>query len=140
MQETFEAVVALENGYAFRATFPDKMYESVPFDEPAPLGADSAPNAARMLAASVGTCLGASLLLCLRKSHAAPSAVSATVRGSMERNENGRWRIASLDVTVLAKDVDEAKLARCAGVFEDYCIVTQSVRQGIPVNVRVSAG
>ena len=28
-------------------------------------------------------------------------------------------------------------MERCLGQFEDFCVVTQSVRQGIPVTVEV---
>jgi hypothetical protein len=30
-----------------------------------------------------------------------------------------------------------AHFDRCAGQFEDYCVVTESIRHGIPVPVRV---
>jgi uncharacterized OsmC-like protein len=37
----------------------------------------------------------------------------------------------------LVKDVDREKLTRCMGLFEDFCIATQSVRQGIKVDVEI---
>jgi len=33
---------------------------------------------------------------------------------------------------------DVARLERCASLFEDFCVVTESVRKGIPVNVSVT--
>ena len=57
----------------------------------------------------------------------------------MERNEAGRLRIAGLEATVvpvLAGEPDK-RYGRCVDIFEDFCIVTQSVRGGIDVDVRV---
>ena len=57
----------------------------------------------------------------------------------MGRDENGKLRITGIDVE-LAPDVadeDTPRLGRCENLFEDFCIVTQSVRRGIPVNVTV---
>jgi organic hydroperoxide reductase OsmC/OhrA len=55
------------------------------------------------------------------------------------RNEAGKFRINAIDVELLPEVVqtDGAKLHRCEGLFEDFCIVTESVRRGIPVNVTV---
>lgn len=125
-------------GYEFRARFPGD-WPAFMMDEPGPLGRDSGPNAAMVLAAAVGNCLAASLTLCLGKSHAQTTGVGADVVLSMARNEKGRFRIARIEVTLdpgLAAE-DAAKLDRCKGIFEDFCIVTQSVRQGIEVDVRV---
>jgi len=33
---------------------------------------------------------------------------------------------------------DAGRLERCERLFEDFCIVTASIRQGIPVKVRVA--
>lgn len=33
--------------------------------------------------------------------------------------------------------MDEAKLERCGSMFEDYCIVTATIRQAFPIEVVV---
>ncbi len=127
-------------GYRFTAAFPD-LPDAAPLmlDEPPPLGESAGPNPARMLAAALGGCLAASLTFCLRRARA-DATVSADVEAHLERNAAGRFRIADVDVD-LTVDVDADELQRvmrCEGLFEDFCIVTQSVRQGIPVRVRTS--
>ena len=108
-------------------------------DEPPPLGAGSGPNAARVLAAAIGNCLGASLLFCLRKSRVEVDALAVVVDGSIVRTPRGRLRIGAMRVriepTVAAGS--EEKLERCMGLFEDFCTVTGSVRDGIEVDVEV---
>ena len=57
----------------------------------------------------------------------------------MARNEGGRWRIREMNV-VIRPGVPEGsreKLERCVKLFEDFCIVSESVRQGIPISVKV---
>ena len=62
----------------------------------------------------------------------------AQVQGQLERNAEGRLRIGRIDVTIRLDDADSLKhLDRCLAQFEDFCVVTESVRQGIPVGVRV---
>ena len=48
-------------------------------------------------------------------------------------------RISSLDVQLVPRldEPDRARLGRCLEVFESFCTVTESVRQGIAVNVLV---
>ena len=69
--------------------------------------------------------------------------MTATVSGTLSRNHRGRLRIPELRVEL---DVDpapgsEKQVERCLDLFEDYCIVTQSVRDGLDVlvDVRTSA-
>jgi hypothetical protein len=55
------------------------------------------------------------------------------------RNEKGRLRIGNIAIAVHSRfaEADLEKAARCLGLFEEYCVVTQSVRQGIPTSVSV---
>jgi uncharacterized OsmC-like protein len=134
------ARVTRREKFLFSATF-DAVPEApaVQIDEPAPLGDGRGPNAADLLAAAVGNCLTASLLMCLQKSRAEVGGMTTTAAVRMERNAAGRIRIAGIDVEIdpgLGPD-DAAKLERCRGLFEEFCTVTASVRQGIPVHVTV---
>jgi len=55
----------------------------------------------------------------------------------MERNEKRQFRITHMSVKMFPQADDVEKLKRCRSFFEDFCIVTQSVRKGIPVDVEV---
>ena len=128
--------------YEFRVKFDWPGVPDLVLDEPPPLGRASGPNAARMIAAGVANCLSASLLFCLKKFRDAPGPMRATVTGEIVRNERGRMRIGRLDVAIRLEEgkAELAHLERCLAQFEDFCIVTESVRHGIPVGVRVLDG
>jgi organic hydroperoxide reductase OsmC/OhrA len=78
------------------------------------------------------------LLFAVRKFKEDPGQVRASVHGELER-QDGRWRIGKLAVElqlgVAAADVEH--LERVLAQFENFCVVTQSVRQGIAVEVAV---
>ena len=137
----FALQLQLEEGYRFSVDFGQDQ-PTLTMDEPAPLGRGEGPNAARVLGAAVGNCLGASLLFCLQRSKVEVRQLSVEVAGTIVRNERGRFRIAGLRVRLLPGLVAGAgareRIDRCLGLFEEYCIVTQSVRQGIDVQVEVA--
>ncbi len=144
-QETMQARVRLAqtNDFQFTVTTDAPADWSMPMDEPPPIGDGDGPNAARLIASAVGHCLSASLLFCLQKSRAPiDEGVETTVDATIERNERGRWRIGALDVQIHlpeGADASERALERCLGMYEDFCIVTESVRNGIPVDVNVQS-
>jgi organic hydroperoxide reductase OsmC/OhrA len=127
------------DNYEFRVVFDRPAYGELHLDEPPPLGGDSGPNAGRLLAAAIGDCLGASFLFAARKAGAGVSSLRAEVAVEVVRNENRRLRIGRLAVTldpgISEEDMEKARKAR--EVFEDFCTITASVRQGIPVEVTV---
>ncbi|MDE2089016.1 MAG: OsmC family protein [Gammaproteobacteria bacterium] len=141
MSESSAFTVTLEHlqGYEFKVKFDWENVPDVVLDEPEPLGVRRGPNASRVLAAAVANCLSASLLFCLRKARVEPQGMRTQVTGNLTRNENGRLRIAGLDVRIMLDTGPQpaARLARCAEIFEDFCVVTESVRHGIPVQVEV---
>jgi uncharacterized OsmC-like protein len=63
--------------------------------------------------------------------------MKAHVAAHVGRNDAGRTRISHIDVELESEigDGDLEKLERCSGLFEDFCVVTQSLRKGVPVNV-----
>lgn len=133
--------LSLAQGFEFVASFDDLPDSpTVLLDEPKPLGESKGPNAAALLAAAAGNCLAASLLFCLQKSRASVGAMKARVSAHVGRNEAGRLRISHINVELEPElgDDDLARLERCSGLFEDFCVVTQSLRQGVPVNVTLT--
>ena len=136
---TFRADITQRDHFRFDVTFEDESWTPIVVDEPEPLGSGAGPNAARLLAGAVGNCLAASLLLCMEKARVNITDLRAVVEGTMERNDKGRFRISGISVT-LAPTVEgdpTTRYDRCLDLFEDFCIVTQSVRDGIDVDVRV---
>ncbi len=126
-------------GYKFEASFPD-LPDAAPIllDEPPPLGEDAGPNPAGVLAAAIGGCLAASLTFCLRRGHL-DGEVEAEVKADIVRNAQGRFRIGGIHVELMldTATADRARVERCKGIFEDFCIVTESVRHGIPVALSI---
>lgn len=132
----------LEEGYRFRGDLGDPSFSALLMDEPPPLGTGRGPNASRVLATAVGNCLAASLLFCLRKARLEVDAMQATVRVSTGRNERGRLRLTGLSVTLdprlAGEAADPSRARRCLAIFEDFCVVTESVRDGLPIQVHVA--
>jgi uncharacterized OsmC-like protein len=140
VSESFKVTVEHWQNFQFTIEFDQDGVPGLLTDEPAPLGEGKGPNPARLLAAAVGNCLAASLLFCLKKAHIEPQSVRASVEGQMVRNDRGRMRITELRVR-LEPALDEAdlpRISRCAEIFEDFCIVTESVRDGIDVLVELA--
>jgi organic hydroperoxide reductase OsmC/OhrA len=128
------------SGYEFAVRFDQPAQVELVLDEPPPLGAGKGPNAARLVAAAVANCLSASLAFCLRgKFRQDPGPIRAMASARLEKNERGRLRIAGIDVVLSLAEKKGAMphQARCLEQFEDFCIVTESVRRGIPVSVSV---
>jgi uncharacterized OsmC-like protein len=122
-------------------SFDKEALGKLTMDEPAPLGTEKGPNASRVLSSAVGHCLTASLIFCLQKSRIPLKHVATKVHTTLARNEAGRWRVQGMKVDINAdpsNEQDRERMKRCLEVFEDFCIVTQSVRKGINVEVAVT--
>jgi len=110
-------------------------------DEPPPLGERAGPNAARMLAAAAGNCLSASLLFCLTKTmdQVPERCINTQVTCRLVRNEKKRLRVGGIGVRLIIDQAlaGSAKLKRCLDLFEDFCVVSASIRQSIAMQVTV---
>lgn len=141
MSEAGRFTIHLEHleDYEFKVKFDWDSIDDVLMDEPAPLGRRAGPNASRMLAAAVANCLSASLMFCVHKSEVPPRGMRTSAICKLVRNEKRRLRIGGMEVrlSVAADTEQSARLKRCLNLFEDFCVVTASVKQGIPVTVTV---
>jgi uncharacterized OsmC-like protein len=134
-----QLVVTLEQtgGFEFLVKF-DQGTELL-MDEPEPIGANKGPNASRVLSAAIGNCLSASLFFCLQKARVDTHGIKTTVTTNITRDERKRVRVGASYVRI---DIDldkepRPKINQCIKLFEDFCIVTASVRKGIDVTVEV---
>ena len=126
--------------YSFKVDFGHEGIKALITDEGEPLGKGEGPSPSMLLATAMGNCLSSSLLFCLQKARAQVMGMKTRVDAKMTRNEKGRWRIAEVTVE-LDVDVDNeyvSQMQRCIALFEDFCIVSKSVEQGIPLIVKVN--
>lgn len=129
----------LINGFAQQVNWGVTGAPTMVIDEPEPLGENLGPSPGRVLAAALASCLGASLLFCLKKSRIDVQALHTTASVALTRNDKGRLRVGTITVRLeptVPLD-QQPRMARCLEVFEDFCIVTASVRPAVTVDVSV---
>jgi uncharacterized OsmC-like protein len=127
-----------QQDYRFEIRFDDNM-PALLSDEPEPLGTGTGPSPVQMLCAAVGNCLSDSLLFAFRKFKQVPEPLRCEVTAEVGRNVENRLRVLNMHARI-ELGVPENKLEQLARVldqFEDFCTVTQSVGQGIPITIEV---
>jgi uncharacterized OsmC-like protein len=99
------------------------------------------PNPSRLLGLALLGCLSASFIFCLKKKELTVDDLKAEAELTIARNEKGFWRVKKIEVelNITINDAETRKRAdRCKKMFEQYCIVTQAVREGIDVEVNLN--
>jgi organic hydroperoxide reductase OsmC/OhrA len=141
-QEQLRVTLTQIADYSFNVTFDETAIPDLVTDEGAPLGEGRGPNPSRMLLVAIANCLSASLLFAMRKYKNQPSRITADVRGTLARNADGRMRVQHVDVDLNLADAAEdfEHLERILQQFENFCVVTESVRAGIEIAVEVHDG
>lgn len=140
MTESLQPVhLQLRSGYTFEVDFGLPNVPLLTTDATPPLGTGSGPDSEMLLMAAVGNCLAASLGFALRKYKNESVPIRAMVNGQVAKNEAGRLRVKSLAVEIqVGVPVGTLRLAqRAIQQYEDFCVVTQSLRAAIPVEVQV---
>ncbi|MEM3465839.1 MAG: OsmC family protein [Candidatus Jordarchaeales archaeon] len=124
----------------FKSKLKVKNFPEIIIDEPPEMvGTDTGPCPIHLLAASVASCLLASYLYCAKKARVKLNGARVSARAESEW-EKGRMRVKRIIVKLELTPVGVASRKRaelCANVFRQFCIVTESVTQGIPVEVEV---
>jgi len=137
-EKTITVELRQRSNYQFDIEFSEGMPQLMS-DEPAPLGEGKGPSPVQMLAASIGNCLSDSLFFALAKFKQKPEPIHTTVNALVGRNAEGRMRVRHIEAEIHL-GVEAGKLEhldRALEQFQEYCTVTQSVGQGIPIHIRV---
>ncbi|MEP7383326.1 MAG: OsmC family protein [Gemmatimonadota bacterium] len=135
----FEVSLTLDEGYRFHVNPEMEGAEGFTIDESPPLGSGKFATPARVLASAMASCLASSFLHCARKSRIDVLGLRVAAKGTFVRNARNRLRIGAIHIELFPEVAagDEARMQRCLELFEDFCVVTESVRGGIPVVVGV---
>ncbi len=141
MSKEGEFTIEMEQleGYEFRVRFDIESMGDIIMDEPEPLGAGQGPNPSRVLAAAAANCLSASLLYCVSKNDPPAGSIKTRATCLLSRNEKKRLRIGGMKVMLQVDgELEQAvRMKRCLDLFEDFCVVSASLREGFPIDVSV---
>ena len=87
----------------------------------------------------MGQCLASGLLYSARKAGLSLGPIHAKIHTQIAPNEHGFQRVVEVEVEIdpNVSHAEKEQAARCMESVEDFCIVTQSVREGIDVWVPV---
>lgn len=139
MSDTLEVQLTRLDAYRFRVDFGADSIPALEVDEGPPLGKGAGPSPTRLLATALAQCLSSSLIFCLGRSRVEVGTLAATAAVTLVRNERKRLRIGRIDVVLRPElpGAEPGSVRPCLEMFEDFCVVTASVRQGLAVGVRV---
>lgn len=126
-------------GYQFAVDFGLPGVSQLGTDATPPLGQGAGPDSEMLLMGAVANCLCGSLAFALRKFKNEEFGLEAKATCSLARNDAGKLRMDGIHVEVQIDAVASSLrlLERALAQFEDFCVVTQSVRAAIPVTVLV---
>jgi organic hydroperoxide reductase OsmC/OhrA len=99
------------------------------------------PNPSRLVGLAVLGCLSSSFIFCLKKRDFTLDNLKAEAEVIIGRNEKGFWRVKKINVNIDVKidDPETRKRAdQCRKMFEQYCLVTQAIREGIDIELKMN--
>jgi len=139
MSETIGITLEQIDGYEFRVRFDKDSIADLTTDLGEPLGQARGPNPEHLLNAAIANCLSASLLFALGKFRNQVQSLRATASARVGRNAQNRMRVETVQVNITLPGAagDYQGLDRVLSQFESFCTVTESVRQGIAVDLEV---
>jgi uncharacterized OsmC-like protein len=149
-EENTNLSLILEKDMIFKSVFDFKKTSSIIVDESVeekPQSEKLGPDAATLLGMGIVSCLSASFLFCLKKRDLSLDDLEAHVDISFHKIDKGYTRIKKVKVKLIPKTQDEAvrrriktcmrEIKRGHMFFEETCIITSSVKEGLDIDVKV---
>ena len=112
-------------------------------DEPESFhGTDLGPSSTEYLLIGIGGCMGSSLAYCLQKRKIKIKDMEIIVDGKLKvEGPKNHLRLAKVNVELflsLKKGNSSQNVDTCINNFLEYCVLTNSVIQGIPIDIKVN--
>ncbi|MFW9827519.1 MAG: OsmC family protein [Candidatus Thorarchaeota archaeon] len=98
------------------------------------------PSPVKLLALSILGCLAASFLFCIKKRGLSLANLEGKAETTVARNNKGLWRIKKINISLIPKTNDiiiKKRIEQCKKFFEKYCIISESVRLGIDIDLNI---
>jgi uncharacterized OsmC-like protein len=117
-----------------------RKFKNLNVDEPVSFhGTDLGPSAVEYLLIGIGGCLGTTFIYCLQKRNIELEMFKVVVDGKLSHTgPKMLLRLVNVDVDLefTPKETSSnAEINRCIKEFAEYCIVTNSIANGLPINV-----
>ncbi|MHA1884502.1 MAG: OsmC family protein [Promethearchaeota archaeon] len=134
--------LSLEKDMIFKCDLGDLRIKDCIIDETNKIESEMlGPDASRLLAMAVLGCLSASFIFCFSKRDFTIDDLEAEAIVTIFRNEKGFVRVKKIDVNInpeIKNPEIQKRANQCKKMFEQYCTITASVREGIDINVNVN--
>lgn len=136
-----EVGIKLEEGMIFKCDLGQIKMNDLFIDEQNKKSINKiGPNPSKLLALSVLACLAGSFTFCVQKNNSLLSDIEGKAIITSKRNEEGFWRLKKIDITLNPK-IDNPKMRKrvdqCQKNFEQFCIISESIREGIDININL---
>ena len=120
-----------------------RRFNDIHIDEPESFhGTDLGPSSVEYVLIGIGGCLGSSFIYCLQKKKIEIENLEIEIDGKLKHTgPKMNLRLVNVDVQLIFTPKKGKQLEiinQCIKKFFDYCVVSNSIIQGIPINVSVS--
>lgn len=120
-----------------------RHFSDMDLDEPESFhGTDIGPSPVEYFLIGIGGCLGSTFAYCLQKQDVEIDLLEVVVDGQLKHTgPKMGLKLVNIEAELLITAKNEAssdKIEQCIKNFRDYCIVTNSITQGVPLDVKVS--
>jgi len=117
-----------------------RQFNNFNVDEPTLFhGTDLGPSSVEYLLIGIGGCLGTTFIYCLQKRNIKMKSVEIVVDGKLSHmGPKMLLRLTKVDAEIKFKPEENAsskEINFCIKKFREYCIVSNSIAEGLPINV-----
>ena len=119
-----------------------RHFNDIHIDEPKSFhGTDLGPSSVEYVLIGIGGCLGSTLAFCLKKYEIEIDDLEITIDGTLSHSGPlKRLRLIKVDANLFltTKNTDNPKkIEDCINNFKDHCVVSNSIINGLPIDVNV---
>lgn len=117
-----------------------RNFKDLNIDEPASFhGTNLGPSAVEYLLIGIGGCLGTTFIYCLQKRNIELESFEVEVDGKLTHTgPKMHLRLVNIIVNLKYKPKEETsavEIEECVEEFKEFCIVTNSIANGMPIDV-----